>query len=153
GCSRPEPRRSWMRRAPRRAGSRTEAMNALAEKRVLVTRAVEDQAELAGLLQARGARPVALPCIAFADPADPVPPEAPPRRLRSGPAPDFVVLASPQAAERFLARVDQASLRGVRIAVAGEGTARRIGERGLKVLVPAHGTGADALVTTLAPHV
>jgi len=128
-------------------------MSALAEKRVLVTRATEDQAELAGLLQARGARPVALPCIAFADPADPAPLEDALRRLRSGPAPDFVVLASPQAAERFLARVDRASLQGVRIAVAGEGTARRIGERGLKVLVPAHGTGADALVETLAPHV
>ena len=41
-------------------------MSALAERRVLVTRAAEDQAELAALLAARGARPVALPCIAFA---------------------------------------------------------------------------------------
>lgn len=128
-------------------------MSALAHKRVLVTRAAEDQAELAALLAARGARPVALPCIAFADPADPAPLEEAVQRLRSGPAPDFVVLASPQAAERFLARVDPAWLQGVRIAAAGEGTARRIGERGLRVLVPAHGTGADALVETLAPQV
>jgi len=128
-------------------------MSALAEKRVLVTRAAEDQAELAALLAARGARPVALPCIAFADPADPAPLEEALRRLRSGPAPDFVVLASPHAAERFLARVDPAWLRGVRIAAAGEGTARRIGERGLAPLAPAQGVGADALVEMLAPLV
>jgi uroporphyrinogen-III synthase len=128
-------------------------MNALAQKRVLVTRAAEDQAELAALLAARGARPVALPCIAFADPADPAPLEEALRRLRSGPAPDFVVLASPHAAERFLARVDPARLRGVRIAAAGEGTARRIGERGLAALAPAQGVGADALVEMLAPLV
>jgi len=128
-------------------------MSALAERRVLVTRAAEDQAELAALLAARGARPVALPCIAFADPADPAPLEEALQRLRSGRPPDFVVLASPHAAERFLARVDPTWLKGVRIAAAGEGTARRIGERGLQVLVPAHGTGAEALVETLAPQV
>jgi uroporphyrinogen-III synthase len=128
-------------------------MSALAEKRVLVTRAAEDQAELAMLLAARGARPVALPCIAFAAPADPAPMEEALRRLRSGPAPSFVVLASPHAAERFLARVDPAWLRGVRIAAAGEGTARRIGERGLAALAPAKGVGADALVEMLAPLV
>ena len=128
-------------------------MSALAEKRVLVTRAAEDQDELGALLAARGARPVPLPCIAFADPADPAPLEDALRRLRSGPAPDFLVLASPHAAERFLARVDPATLRGVRIAAAGEGTARRIGERGLPSLAPAQGAGADALVETLAPLV
>jgi uroporphyrinogen-III synthase len=128
-------------------------MSALAEKRVLVTRAAEDQAELAGLLAARGARPVALPCIEFAEPADPAPLEDALQRLRSGRAPDFVVLASPHAAERFLSRVDPAWLRGVRIAAAGEGTARRIGERGLEALAPAKGTGADAMVEMLAPLV
>jgi uroporphyrinogen-III synthase len=128
-------------------------MSALAEKRVLVTRAAEDQAELAALLSARGARPVALPCIAFADPADPAPLEEALRRLRTGAAPDFVVLASPHAAERFLARIDLAWLRGVRITAAGEGTARRIGERGLPVLAPARGVGADALVEMLTPLV
>jgi uroporphyrinogen-III synthase len=128
-------------------------MSALAEKRVLVTRAAEDQAELAALLAARGARPVALPCIAFADPADPAPLEEALRLLRSGRAPDFVVLASPHAAGRFLARVDPAWLRGARLAAAGEGTARRIGERGFQALAPARGVGADALVELLAPLV
>ena len=128
-------------------------MSALAGKRVLVTRAAEDQAELAALLTARGARPVALPCITFADPTDPAPLEDALRRLRSGPPPDFLVLASAHAADRFLSRVDPASLRGVRIAAAGAGTARRIGERGLTALAPAQGVGADALVEMLAPLV
>ena len=128
-------------------------MSALAEKRVLVTRAAEDQAELAVLLAARGARPVALPCIAFAEPADPAPIEEALRGLRSGAAPDFVVLASPHAAARFLARIDPAWLRGVRIAAAGEGTARRIIERGFAALAPARGVGGEALVEMLAPLV
>ena len=128
-------------------------MSALAGKCVLVTRAAEDQAELAALLTARDARPVALPCIAFADPADPGPLEDALRRLRSGPPPDFLVLASAHAADRFLSRVDPASLRGVRIAAVGGGTARRIGERGLAALPPAQGVGAEALVEMLAPLV
>jgi uroporphyrinogen-III synthase len=128
-------------------------MSSLAGKRVLVTRAAEDQAELAALLTARGARPVALPCIAFVDPVDPAPLEDALRPLRSGQPPDFLVLASAHAADRFLSRVDPAFLRGVRIAAAGVATARRIGERGLTALAPAQGVGADALVEMLAPLV
>ncbi|MFL5309318.1 MAG: uroporphyrinogen-III synthase [Myxococcales bacterium] len=128
-------------------------MSALAGKRVLATRAAEDQAELSALLTARGAMPVALPCIAFADPADPAPLEDALRRLRAGLPPDFLVLASAHAADRFLATVDPAWLRGVRIAAAGAGTARRIVERGLAALAPPQGVGADALVEMLAPLV
>jgi uroporphyrinogen-III synthase len=128
-------------------------MSALEGKRVLLTRAAEDQAELAALFAARGAVPIALPCIAFADPADASPLEEALRRLRSGPKPDFVVLASPHAAERLLARVDPAALRGVRIAVVGAGTARRIAEHGLSALGPEHGAGAEALLEMLAPLV
>jgi uroporphyrinogen III methyltransferase / synthase len=128
-------------------------MSALAGKRVLVTRAAEDQAELAALLEAQGARPVALPCIAFADPADPAPLKEAVLRLRSGRPPDFLVLASAHAADRFLPLVEVALLGGVRIAAAGAGTARRIALRGLEAFAPAEGAGADALVEMLAPLV
>ena len=128
-------------------------MSALAGKRVLVTRAVEDQEELAALLVARGAEPVALPCIAFAEPLDAQPLQDALRRLRTGPRPDFVVLASPHAADRFLSRIDASHLRSVRIAAAGAGTARRIEERGLTAMTPPHGAGADALLEMLAPRV
>jgi uroporphyrinogen-III synthase len=128
-------------------------MSALSGKRVLVTRAAEDQEELAALLRAQGAEPVALPCIAFAEPIDTGPLEAALRKIRSGSPPDFLVLASPHAADRFLARLEPAHLRGVRLAAAGPGTARRIEERGLRAEAPAKGAGAEAILEMLAPHV
>lgn len=128
-------------------------MSALAGKRVLVTRAAEDQEELAAILRGRGAEPVALPCIEFAEPLDPSALEGALRPIRSGSPPDFLVLASPQAADRFFARVEPSHLRGVHIAVAGPGTARRIEERGLRATAPAQGAGAEALVELLAPRV
>jgi len=128
-------------------------MSALSAKRVLVTRAAEDQEELAALLRAQGAEPVALPCIEFAEPIDAKPLETALRKVRSGSPPDFLVLASPHAADRFLARVEPAHLRSVRIAAAGSGTARRIEERGLVAEAPAKGAGAEALLELLAPHV
>src|SRR5207302_2574002 len=130
-----------------------EEMSALSAKRVLVTRAAEDQEELAALLRAQGAEPVALPCIEFAEPIDAKPLETALRKVRSGSPPDFLVLASPHAADRFLARVEPAHLRSVRIAAAGSGTARRIEERGLVAEAPAKGAGAEALLELLAPHV
>jgi len=128
-------------------------MSSLRGKRVLVTRAAEDQAELADLLAARGAVPVPLPCIAFADPLDRGPLDAALGLLRAGVRPDFVVLASPHAVVRFLRELDPALLRGVRIAAAGRSTARRLEERGLSGMVPARGVGAEALVELLAPLV
>lgn len=128
-------------------------MSALSGKRVLVTRAAEDQEELAALLRAQGAEPVALPCIELAEPIDTGALETALRKIRSGSPPDFLVLASPHAAERFLARVEPAHLRGVRIAAAGPGTARRIEERGLRSEAPAKGAGAEAILEMLAPQV
>jgi len=128
-------------------------MSALRGKRVLVTRAAEDQADLADLLAARGAIPVPLPCIAFADPVDRGPLDAALRLLRARVRPDFVVLASPHAADRFLRELDPALLRGVRIAAAGQGTARKLDERGLRALVPERGVGVEALLELLAPLV
>jgi uroporphyrinogen-III synthase len=128
-------------------------MSALAGKRVLVTRAAEDQEELAALLRARRAEPVALPCIEFAEPADAAPLDAAVRSIRSGTPPDLVVLASPHAVDRFLALVDPSHLHKVRIAAAGPGTLRRIEERGLHAVAPAQGAGAEALVELLAPQV
>ena len=76
-------------------------MSALAGKRALVTRAAEDQDELAAILRGRGAEPVALPCIEFAEPLDLAALDGALRPIRSGSPPDFLVLASPHAADRF----------------------------------------------------
>ena len=128
-------------------------MSGLAGKRVLVTRAVEDQQELAHLLLARGAEPVALPCIQFADPVDAAPLQDVLQSLRSGKRPEFLVLASPHAADRFLSRLDRADLAGVQIAAVGAATGRHIEEHGLQALTPSRGAGADALLAVLAPRV
>ncbi|HWE24190.1 MAG TPA: uroporphyrinogen-III synthase, partial [Myxococcales bacterium] len=116
-------------------------------------RAAEDQEELATMLRAQGAEPVALPCIEFADPVDPAPLEAALRNIRSGSPPDFLVLASPHAADRFFARLEPLHLRTVRIAAAGQGTARRVEQRGLTAVAPVQGAGAEALVDLIAPQV
>ena len=128
-------------------------MSALAGKRVLVTRALEDQQELAVLLVARGAEPVALPCIQFAEPLDDLPLQSALGSLRAGNRPDFIVLASPHAVDRFLSRVGRDDLAGVQMAAAGVATARRIEERGLQALTPRRGAGAEALLPVLAPAV
>jgi uroporphyrinogen III methyltransferase / synthase len=128
-------------------------MSGLAGKRVLVTRALEDQQELAALLLARAAEPVALPCIEFSEPLDEAPVQDALRSLSAAKRPDFLVLASPHAADRFLSRVNRAHLAGVQIAAAGAATARRVEERGLQPLKPSRGAGAEALLAVLAPRV
>jgi uroporphyrinogen-III synthase len=100
-------------------------MSALAGKRVLVTRAAEDQQELAALLAARGAEPVALPCIELADPLDDAPLRTELQSLRAARGPDFLVLASPHAADRFLSRVDPHDLAGAGAAQQPDGAGRK----------------------------
>ena len=128
-------------------------MGGLTGKRVLVTRAREDQEELAALLVAREAEPVALPCIELAEPLDRIPLQNALQSLREGKRTDFLVLASPHAADRFLSRIDPAHLSGVRIAAVGAATARRIEERGLQAIAPSRGASAEALLSLLAAQV
>lgn len=112
-------------------------------KRVLVTRAAEDAAELEDLLRARGAVPVRLPCIAFED----LPLAAKlAERVREGRF-DLVVLSSPHAARRALDLIGRTS---VPFAAVGSATAQGLpGD----VIVPSRGAGAEALVAELAGKV
>jgi uroporphyrinogen III methyltransferase/synthase len=134
-------------------------MSALQGKRVLVTRAAEDRGALDDLLASRGAEVVSLPCISFAPPADRASLDAAIGLLRAGVAPQFVVLASAHAVDRFASELRSAGLdpalvlKGVGIAVAGPGTARRVAELGLSARTPDRGAGAEALATMLAPDV
>lgn len=110
--------------------------------RVLVTRAAEDGAELAALLQERGLAPVLLPCIAFQPVAAPQEIEA---WLRA--APDLVVLSSPHAARMLLPFLQPGH---PRLAAVGPGTAALLpGE----VVVPRQGASAEALLAELSPRV
>jgi uroporphyrinogen-III synthase len=111
-------------------------------KRVLVTRAAEDCAELEDLLRDRGAIPLRMPCIAFEDAAD-----ASSVKEAMAKA-ELVVVASPHAARRLRALCPDVSR--VALAAVGEGTARELpaGAR-----VPKAGGGAQALLDELGPSV
>jgi uroporphyrinogen-III synthase len=127
--------------------------------RVLITRAAGDQQALAALLRERGAEPLSLPCIAFAPPSEPAPLEQFLAALASGVRPAALALASPQAVRRLVAALEghgldpRLALAGVRIGVAGEGTARELEPLGLDVLSPKSGAGAEALAAELGPLV
>lgn len=114
----------------------------LRDRRVLVTRAAEECAELEELLRARGAVPVRLPCIAFEDG---------PRAAQIGQFvqnADLVVVSSPHGARRLLALC--ADLYKTPLAAVGEATARALDGR---ARFPKSGAGAQALVEELGDSV
>jgi uroporphyrinogen III methyltransferase/synthase len=120
-------------------------------KRVLVTRASEDCAELEELLRERGAIPVRMPCIAFEDAADAA------EVSRAMANADLVVVSSPHAARRL--RTLSPELARMALAAVGEGTAREL--RGVPgpasdatgIRTPKSGGGAQALVDELGASV
>jgi uroporphyrinogen-III synthase len=114
----------------------------LRDKRVLVTRAAEDCAELEDLLRARGATPVRLPCIAFVD----GPQAAQVARLVQNA--DLVVVSSPHGARRLQALCGE--LYKVPLAAVGAATARVLGGQ---AIAPKSGAGAQALLEELGDSV
>jgi uroporphyrinogen-III synthase len=111
-------------------------------KRVLVTRAEEDCAELEAMLRARGAAPLRLACVAFVD--GPGAARAPEAVRRS----NLVVVSSPNAAKRLRAlcpNLDRTSLAGV-----GEATARALAGQ---ARFPKEGAGTQALLRELGDSV
>lgn len=98
------------------------ASRPLAGRRVVVTRAPAQASRLTDRLLSAGADVINLPTIAIADPPDGgVALAAAAASVRSY---DWVVLTSPNGAERFLDSVgDARHLAGVRLAVIGPGTA------------------------------
>jgi uroporphyrinogen-III synthase len=114
----------------------------LRDKRVLVTRAAEDCAELEALLRARGAVPVRLPCIAFED----GPGAAQVAQFVQNA--DLVVVSSPHGARRLLALC--ADLYKTPLAAVGEATARALGGEARS---PRSGAGTQALLNELGDSV
>lgn len=107
-------------------------------KRVLVTRAAEEAAELEELLQQRGAVPVRFPCIEFEDGRDV---EEIVRAL--GTRPDLVVVSSPHAARRLK---ELSTSEDQVFAAVGAATAALLPG---KAIIPSRGAGAQALVDEL----
>lgn len=107
----------------------------LAGRRVVVTRARDQAAELTELLRERGAHSVEIPTIATTPPNDGG------EALRSAVAAvsgyDWVILTSANGAARFCAELVAGALDGVAIAAIGPGTARVVTEQGFEVdLIP-----------------
>lgn len=119
-------------------------------KRILVTRAREQAAELVDLLVDLGADPIEVPTIRIAPPADAGPLEAAIERVDQY---DWIVFTSVNGVEQFmgrlLARRDIRDLKGVRLCVIGPATAERLARYGIRVdLVPAE-YRAEAVVQAM----
>lgn len=115
----------------------------LAARRVVVTRAREQAAELVDELEALGAEVVLAPAIDIVEPSDGgVALQEAVASMRAdggaGVAPDWVVFTSANAVRRFCAHImDVTDLSRVRVAVIGPGTAAAVTGAGLEVdLVP-----------------
>ncbi len=111
----------------------------LAGRSVVVTRAREQAAKLAGPLETLGARVIAVPVIEITDPPDAARFDAAVARVGDY---DWLVLSSANGVDRFFARLEatgtpRAALSGVRVAVVGDATADRLRLHGVEPdLVP-----------------
>lgn len=125
-------------------------------RRIAVTRAREQAAELASRLAARGAAVVEVPSIAITDPADGGAALAAAVERLAASAYDWLVLTSPNGARRLLAALraagrDARALGGVRLAAIGPGTAEVLADANLVAdLVPPRFV-AESLLASFPP--
>ena len=128
-------------------------------RRVLVTRAIEQSAELAGALRATGATPVVVPMIELVPIASAEGTAEVARSIAAAESYSTLVFTSSNAV-RFFARAlemkrgegSSASVRGARVFCVGDATARAALEEGLPVHVIASGrSDAEALLAQLLP--
>jgi uroporphyrinogen III methyltransferase/synthase len=120
-------------------------------KRVLMTRAKEQAAELANMLAAYGAEPVEAPTITIVPPADWSPAD---RAIGAIGAYDWVIFTSVNGVARFMSRLfasglDARSLAGRRVCCIGPRTAQDLEKFGVKAdVIPAE-YQAEGILTTL----
>ena len=123
-------------------------------RRVLVTRARDQAAELVDRLTALGAEPIEAPMIRIDPPDDP----APLQRAAGNPADfDWIVFTSANAVEALMDAIleghrDVRALQGPKLCTVGTGTADRLARYGIKVdVIPAE-FRAEAVVAALAEY-
>jgi uroporphyrinogen-III synthase len=125
-------------------------------KRIVVTRASHQAAELSELLRRRGAEPLVYPCIAIAPPHDPAALDAGLRAAIAG-AFDWLVLTSTNTALALAQRLAElglapAQLDGIAVAAVGPATAAAAQRLlGLPVRVVPETYVAESLAATLRP--
>jgi uroporphyrinogen III methyltransferase/synthase len=127
----------------------------LTGKRVVITRAGEQADELAELLKAEGAVPVAVPTIEFHPPADLAPLE---RAIANLSGYGLLVFTSGNAVRFFLERArytpGDSRFVGLKVAAVGPKTARAIADAGLSVdLLPTEANAAEELAEAILTSV
>lgn len=121
----------------------------LAGERILVLRARAQAAALIAQIEAAGGQAYPFPVITIADPADWAPLDEAITHLERY---AWLVITSPNGAERFAARLAGRPLGGVKVAAVGTATAEALQERGIPVdLLPKQFRGR-ALPEALLPH-
>jgi uroporphyrinogen III methyltransferase / synthase len=120
-------------------------------RRIVVTRAEHQAAELSDRLRALGALPVQLPAIAIVPPADE---RAADDAVSSVSAYDIVVLTSPNGVDAFFDRLargghDSRALGGTTVAAMGPGTALALKARGIAADIVPDRFIAEALAEAL----
>lgn len=121
-------------------------------RRVVVTRAHQQAAELLHMLAAHGADAVAFPCLDIAAPTDL---EALTHAVRDLQAVDGVILSSPNGVRAWFdalasVGVDVRILAGKCVAAIGTGTANACWERGIRADIVPHVARAEGLVDEFA---
>ncbi len=120
----------------------------LAGRRIAITRAEEQAAELAARLEALGAEAIVCPAIAIAPPADFAPLD---RAIAQLGRYDWVIFTSVNGVRALVSRMaalgyDVAALRGCKLGAIGPATARALAEHGLAAAFVPSAYVAEAIV-------
>jgi uroporphyrinogen III methyltransferase/synthase len=122
-------------------------------RRIVVTRAREQAAQLADALGQAGADVIALPAIRILPPSDPEELAAACERAEAF---DWIVFTSANAVHhfmrQFLARRDIRDLKGPKICTVGPSTAAAVAEYGVRVELTASTYRSEGVVEALAEH-
>ncbi|MGA3183536.1 MAG: uroporphyrinogen-III synthase [Candidatus Dormibacteria bacterium] len=121
----------------------------LTGRRVLVTRAADQAAQLTQELRQLGATVIEVPAITIQPVASPDELRDAARSLRGHRPPRWMAVTSSNAAESLRALSLPEDLAGIRVAAVGEPTARALRDIGVNVELVAPGTGAGALADRL----
>lgn len=139
-------------RLGKQPGHRVDTHQPLAEKRILVTRPLEQAGRLIDLIRAAGGEAVVFPAIQILDPVDPAKLNQQIDRLHTF---DWAIFISPTAVQRGMGQVlaRRQWPAGLAIAAVGSGSARALEALGFQhVVAPASQSDSEALLAVPVLH-